>query len=789
MKKTILLTICLICALHCAAQHFTFNGISMLNSLDDFKKSLQEKRCYATYEEDTCFWVSGTYLEQSPQYFRVFGDQQSVNKIVLGYSFAQNGDAESFKKSTIKQLSDMYTFLKKKTDKKSVVWDGETGRITVVAEKINDDMDLHNRYSDSDKYVVHITFETEFPAHYLSYKLTEQGIFITKSPNSDKENIVIPSKITINDEPLDVVGVDDQAFMQYGNLTTLTIEDGVQILGENSFAWCGKLSTVNLGEGLAEIKDGAFYGTDSLRSVTLPSTLQKFGQEIFWNCHNLEAILVREGSPYMKSDGCVLYSYSGDTLICMPQAYRGSYHVPDGVRHLAPWSMVADSLKSVTLPDGLLTIGEHAFMWDTKLASVNLPKTLLFIGEGAFVQCHSLREAIVPEGVTELSKSTFYECKSLSTLSLPSTLKIIGDDAFYNCCQLETLALPESLKFIGASSFEHCKSIKTYSIPTINPLYSSKDGILMNKKEDAIIAFPAARTGSYIIPEGVSTIEKYAFDYCSLKKITLPHTLREIKDNAFAFCRDLREIYVPEGVEKIGDDAFNYSHIEAIHLPTTLVQIGRRICGNQAVVYAPEDKLAKYRILIESNLSYSYYDNTTPTMKPEAEYKPNDAITFKDCVGKLLGVVQIEKNMWDYTFKQLKAKLPASMPVDEPKLSGNNFVLKLDKNMDIAIKSDKYKLYYIRVHAYSEEYAEFQEFSIATGNDSDTVYKTLIKQAPALKPKFGNVAYAKVTDKAAKLTSQDSKTIMYIMNTGDQVIVVVADAKSKKLDEIAKYFE
>ena len=58
------------------------------------------------------------------------------------------------------------------------------------------------------------------------------------------------------------------------------------------------------------------------------------------------------------------------------------------------------------------------------------------------------------------------------------------------------------------------------------------------------------------IPEGVETIESYAFPYCDfLKHVTLPKSLKAISDGAFSLCRALTEINIPDGVETIGESA------------------------------------------------------------------------------------------------------------------------------------------------------------------------------------------------------------------------------------------
>ena len=69
-----------------------------------------------------------------------------------------------------------------------------------------------------------------------------------------------------------------------------------------------------------------------------------------------------------------------------------------------------DSLTSITLPDGVTSIGESAFSWCGSLASVTLPDSVAFIGDSAFYSCGSLTSAVIPDGVTSIGKDAFDDC-------------------------------------------------------------------------------------------------------------------------------------------------------------------------------------------------------------------------------------------------------------------------------------------------------------------------------------------------------------------------------------------
>ena len=65
------------------------------------------------------------------------------------------------------------------------------------------------------------------------------------------------------------------------------------------------------------------------------------------------------------------------------------------------------------------------------------------------------------------------------------------------------------------------------------------------------------KDGTFIIPDGVTSIGECAFrDCCLLKTITIPESVTSIGRGAFYNCYALKTIVIPEGVTSIDDHAF-----------------------------------------------------------------------------------------------------------------------------------------------------------------------------------------------------------------------------------------
>lgn len=89
----------------------------------------------------------------------------------------------------------------------------------------------------------------------------------------------------------------------------------------------------------------------------------------------------------------------------------------------------------------------------------------------------------------------------------------------------------------------------------------------------------------------VTCIAPAAFYLCHLSKVILPEGLKEIKDNAFGICNELREIQLPNSLTSIGQRAFaGCSKMTALNIPRNVDYIHDEICTARYVVSISVDK-------------------------------------------------------------------------------------------------------------------------------------------------------------------------------------------------------
>lgn len=162
--------------------------------------------------------------------------------------------------------------------------------------------------------------------------------------------------------------------------------------------------------------------------------------------------------------------------------------------------------------DTLVSIGENAFYACHKIGAYTIPDSVLSVGEGAFAYTYvdtqdssimnQPRSCYIGTGITEIPNSCFTMAAQIQSVNVPSNVRRIGDYAFGNCYRIMSLTLHEGLEYIGAGAFRQLCYVHHY--------HTSKWG-----------DFPV---------------------YSGLTSVSIPSTVTEIGDGAFADCCKLGTI-------------------------------------------------------------------------------------------------------------------------------------------------------------------------------------------------------------------------------------------------------
>ncbi|MBO6014957.1 MAG: leucine-rich repeat protein, partial [Lachnospiraceae bacterium] len=124
----------------------------------------------------------------------------------------------------------------------------------------------------------------------------------------------------------------------------------------------------------------------------------------------------------------------------------------------------------------------------------------------------------------------------LGKVTLPDTLAEIKRSAFEGCSGLKSITIPKRVKTIAETAFDRCRDLKSIKVDKQNSKYSSKDGVLMNKKQTKLIRCPEGKEGYYIVPESVKKMGARAIRGCvRLRGIEIRNHVTDINKETYSY--------------------------------------------------------------------------------------------------------------------------------------------------------------------------------------------------------------------------------------------------------------
>ena len=131
----------------------------------------------------------------------------------------------------------------------------------------------------------------------------------------------------------------------------------------------------------------------------------------------------------------------------------------------------AINLKSITIPNSITTVGDHAFENCGKLEYYEQDNAL-YLGNPEnntliLVKAKDtlITRCVVSEKAIAICDNAFNGCYELSSLEIPDSIKNIGAYAFKDCTMLGTVKIPDGVAYIGAETFKGCANLRKMSIP------------------------------------------------------------------------------------------------------------------------------------------------------------------------------------------------------------------------------------------------------------------------------------------------------------------------------------
>ena len=222
------------------------------------------------------------------------------------------------------------------------------------------------------------------------------------------------------------------------------------------------------------------------------------------------------------------------------------------------------------------------------IVSVDFPDSFTYLGNsGLFSGCDNLERVGWPSNCPAIPGSAFSNCKKL-TFEIPDYITEIKGSAFSGCTSITSVVIPSTVTAIGNDCFRNCYNLT-----------------------------------SVVFEEGCSVTKLYAhtFDSCAFSEITLPNTVKQLKQTVFANNSNLRVINLGASLVDFNLDgnkaaSLCSSGIEKIYLSASFVAEAVRadIFGNddnlndivnlmpKLVIYYTGDKAAADAIIAASTV-------------------------------------------------------------------------------------------------------------------------------------------------------------------------------------------
>lgn len=212
---------------------------------------------------------------------------------------------------------------------------------------------------------------------------------------------------------------------------------------------------------------------------------------------------------------------------------------------------ITSSFNELQYFTGLSSIGSNAFL-GSGLTSVTIPDGVTSIGYMAFAWCVNLTSVVIPNSVTSIGNYAFSSCRGMTSLTIGNSVESIGESAFSGCHGLTSITIPASVTSIGGDAFDNCSGLISITVENGNSKYDSRNNC------NAIID---TSTNTLIV---------------GCRNTTIPNSVTSIGSDAFESGNSPTSITIPSSVTSIGSYAFQYSGLTSINIAAGITEIGKR---------------------------------------------------------------------------------------------------------------------------------------------------------------------------------------------------------------------
>ena len=253
------------------------------------------------------------------------------------------------------------------------------------------------------------TLELVYPAAlndtpWLAAKEAENPLVCSDGGKFLIDGTACTGEVTIPDT---VQRINEQAFNENENITSVYIPDSVTEIGNSTFFACTALKKVRLSEKITTISD-ALFTRSGLEEFTIPDSVKTIGMCAFMTCKSLRSMVI-----------------------------------PDGVTKIDTGAFLeCDALEELSIPASVSDIGIQIAgrtPWIEKQHEKN--GAFVIINQNLIDIAGVSGTVVIPDGVTRICGSVFLESEGVTDIIVPPAVEYIGPGAFFNCTDLNSITV------------------------------------------------------------------------------------------------------------------------------------------------------------------------------------------------------------------------------------------------------------------------------------------------------------------------------------------------------------
>ena len=399
------------------------------------------------------------------------------------------------------------------------------------------------------------------------FNSTQTECVITGVRDTSIKEIIVPDY---------VVKIENAAFRDCSDLTSVAIPESVTSIGSNVFYGCRALTSVTIPDGLTNIESSMFNGCSSLTSITIPENVTSIGSYAFYGCSSLTSVTIPDGvmsiGSFAFSNCSGLTEIKFNAVSVADASSSGVFGENTGiengltvifgnsVQRIPDYLFYhCDNLTSVTIGDSITSIGKSAFSFCSGLTEIKFNaismkdftssnsvfgninsensltvvfgKSVQRIPDYLFYRCDELTSLVIENNVTRIGSYAFCGCDGLTSVIIPDNVTSIGDSVFDACNKLTSVTIGKNVKNLGKSVFRDCSELTEikFNAVSMEDLTSAHNILEKGGSKDGL---------TVIFGDGVQRIPGYLFytpDFVNdrLQGVKIPASVTCIGASAF----------------------------------------------------------------------------------------------------------------------------------------------------------------------------------------------------------------------------------------------------------------